>query len=718
MANEVEVKLRVTENGIEIFDDAGKKMEAFDKSVQRASGDEGGGGLKNFVKGMADAKAAYDIFSQSISQSAGLIDQVNQIGVVSLRAKAGYEALGGSADTIAKMQEATRGLVDDTLLYQEATHAMSSEAAKSADDLVQIAQIGATLGITFRGDAAQGVMDFTKAIESVGNVRSLRGLGIDVQAVRGRLEELKGTMSDADAWRLAVFEVAGNNAKKLADNLSGTGTALERVKIRFDDFIEGQSENVAKGLEAIVGWWEQLEKNPTLTLTVTLNVANAAATGGLNSINDGLTDWLNQAAKFGSAATIDGQQKFGTKMLSSPMSQDVVVAPYGGPLPRTSNQNRALHWLNDAGEQQKQDAYMQSILDAAMPNSPIQQRRRNTGLRERAEMGGDALREQYVAPFEADQKQAREAAMLRDIFKDLSDTAGDYSYKVRSALAPLQEQNRILQERKSIQSIDDAFGTTEKDGLYAEVGGGMSDAIAQRRAQMEADLEKTGRRYGKNSKKYKAAAAQLEEFDQSSKDTMDEYAIATGSATKESIRFRDQLDGANKAFAEGKISLSQYKNELLLLGEAAKAGVTSMDQLTQIQRRLNFDLRPGTKTDADKSLFDQYARGVPGTKSSAAAGDKETGPFDFVVASADKASNAAAKVGAEGARAIGTLVTSGTLVVGKFGEMTTGADTALQKILTLKQTLSMLASIQINITTTPKQSGSGSGERTSARGMR
>ena len=63
---------------------------------------------------MADAKAAYDIFSQAITQSAGLIDQINQIGVVSLRAKAGYEALGGSADTIKRMQDATRGLVDDT----------------------------------------------------------------------------------------------------------------------------------------------------------------------------------------------------------------------------------------------------------------------------------------------------------------------------------------------------------------------------------------------------------------------------------------------------------------------------------------------------------------------------------------------------------------------------------------------------------------------------
>ena len=84
---------------------------------------------------------------------------------------------------------------------------------------------------------------------------------------------------------------------KLAGNLDSTGTSLERLKIKFDDFIEGQAENVAVGLEAIVSYWTMLADNPNLTLTVTLNTANNAATSSLNSANDSLTDWLNSEAR-------------------------------------------------------------------------------------------------------------------------------------------------------------------------------------------------------------------------------------------------------------------------------------------------------------------------------------------------------------------------------------------------------------------------------------
>ena len=197
---------------------------------------------------------------------------------------------------------------------------------------------------------------------------------------------------------------------------------------------------------------------------------------------------------------------------------------------------------------------------------------------------------------------------------------------------------------------------------------------------------------------------------------MDDYAVATGAATRESIRFRDQLDAAKKAFAEGKTSLEQYKNELLLLGEAAKQGVTSMDQLTQLQRRLNLDLRPGAKTDADKSVFDQYAGGVK-TKGSAsgAAGEKETKPFDAVVASANEAANAAAKVGTQGAAAVGALAVAGVLAAGSLGQVRSQGADALEQVIRLQQELKTLASISINVTTTPRGSGR---EITPARGPR
>jgi hypothetical protein len=128
-----------------------------------------------------------------------IIEQLYRTGVESLRAKQGFEAMGGSADAIAKMQAATHGLADDTDLMAAGTLALSAGVVKSTADLTELARIGATLGVTFKGSAKEGINAFTTALDSVGNVRALRTLGIDTLAVKDRFEELKKTMTDQEA---------------------------------------------------------------------------------------------------------------------------------------------------------------------------------------------------------------------------------------------------------------------------------------------------------------------------------------------------------------------------------------------------------------------------------------------------------------------------------------------------------------------------------------
>ena len=216
------------------------------------------------------------------------------MGVESLRAKSAFEAWGGSAETITKMQDATKGLVDDTALLANATELMSANILHSQADMVEFSRIGATLGITFQGDATKGVETFANALEAVGNVRGLRALGIDVIAVKDRFEELKKTMGEASAWRTAIFEVAGNAANKLADKLDGAGTAVDRLKIRFDDAKESLGEWVAQGvdkaatsLENLEGIWNALQANPNLVLSVIYKeVTGAGESTASASIDD------------------------------------------------------------------------------------------------------------------------------------------------------------------------------------------------------------------------------------------------------------------------------------------------------------------------------------------------------------------------------------------------------------------------------------------------
>jgi hypothetical protein len=114
------------------------------------------------------------------------------------------------------MRDATKGLISDLNLSGEAAFAIASGAASSKAELADLAKDGATLGIVFGKDAAGGVDDLTRALESVGNVRSLRSLGIDAQAVKAEYDKLKDSLGDQEAWKKSVFDNANIQADKLS----------------------------------------------------------------------------------------------------------------------------------------------------------------------------------------------------------------------------------------------------------------------------------------------------------------------------------------------------------------------------------------------------------------------------------------------------------------------------------------------------------------------
>lgn len=728
MSSTIDIELRVNGEGLPKLDEATRKVHALGEAAEDAAGKGGSQGFNaltiavgQFIGGVAVELA------HALPQ---IVEQLYKMGVESLRAKQGFEAMGGSADAIAKMQAATHGLADDTDLMAAGTLALSAGVVKSTADLTELARIGATLGVTFKGSAKEGINAFTTALDSVGNVRALRTLGIDTLAVKDRFEELKKTMTDQEAWKMAVFEVAGANATKLAGNLDSAGTSLDRLAVRFEDAKESMGEWVAEGvdkaatsLSQLETIWNALQANPNLTLSI---IAQQVSEGAQKARNPGTVNpltgktWEEEA--YGNTNTSRGFHD-----TQSPLFND---GAYGPPNPNGGGWKSVWQRNNSGPPIGGDQMYWQrrNNWNDSDTSSDI------TGLRPVAgrSMGDNALRGEYVTPTDTAQKQARDLATVKSLLGDITGLAGDYNSKMLAVLAPLQAQQRLLEQRKAIQSVDDAFGL-QHDGLYAEIGSGMDEAIANRRKLEEKNAKraatyrlktprpvmdkKTGKqRIGKDGKpvtqKYgysqKAYDQYMSGFDKEAKEATDAYAIATGAATKESIKFRDQIEAAKKAYEEGKTSLSQYKNELLLLGEAAKSGTTSMDQLNQIQRRLNLDMKPGAKSDADKSLFEQYAGGVK-TKGSAsgAAGEKETKPFDAVVTSAKEAETAATKVGTAGAIAVGQLAIAGLLAATSMGNLHSQGDTALQTIVKLKTELNTLASLKINITSSTQGSGGG-----------
>jgi hypothetical protein len=795
--SDIDISIKVHDNDLSKLDAAGDKLENLGQSARKM-----GDGAEEGSKGMlalsyAAGEFIGNVALQLVRQLPEIADKLNKMGIESLRAKASFEAMGGSVDTIQKMQEATHGLVDDTALLAQGTELLSSHILSSSSDLTEFARIGATLGITFQGDATKGVETFANALEAVGNVRGLRQLGIDTLAVKAKFEELKKTMGDADAWRMAIFEIAGANADKFSGSLNGVGTAWEKLSVKVEDFVEGAGERFAQWVEDSINHVQDLQKALDDFTAAKEGAASAAVdqVGTRHGVNID-RQYNEQAAALyrtgqgGAGAYQSLVNTYGQQMADEMMRSQGSRPAMLGQIGQQSGgfQPYYARYIPNYGDmtagRNQYGMNPKAKINFDLMNEEEDDRTSSdiTGLRPVAgrSMGDNALRGEYVTPTDTAQKQARDLATVKSILGDISGIAGDYNSKMLAVLAPLQEQQRILEKRNSIQSIDDAFGLTH-DGLYSEIGSGMSGAIATRRDKVSQQLKRkigTGGTVSfesvENITKYDEAAKaerdayerslagaaptaeelykggdwkkgrmesydkthqskrkatlrkrkgkvytqkdydrDMQQFDRESKEATDAYAIATGSATKESIKMNDQLESARKNYEDGKISLTQYKNELLLLGEAAKSGATSMDDLTQIQIRLNYGLKMGVTTkgktaQSDASLYSEHAGGVKGTSSYAGNGiDNETKPFDNIVTSAKEAETAATKVGTAGAIAVGQLAIAGLLAATSMGNLHSQGDTALQTIVKLKTELNTLASLKINITSSTQGSSGG-----------
>lgn len=576
--SEVTIKFNFDTSGVRSVDDLIGKLGELDRAQVQSSSSSGGSG--SFASGLAGMVSGVQGVVGALKGAGGLIDSVNDVGVASLRSKAALDAWsGGKADEyISRMAAATKGLVDDTELMAVATKGLSTGAVQTAEDLERLARNGATLGLTFGLTAEGGVKKLESALESVGNIRSLRALGLDADDVKKRFGELQATMSREDAWRLAVMDEADEKAKKFASSLDGTGTALARFKIAASDAFETFAEKVAIGLENTLNLGiavdDLLKKRYDAASTPPASSGNnnnafsadpMEALAVINSMNNAFTliKSMNEVVANNQQIQVNNalnpnyywgqqmQELWGSitgkgSIFRSDTYSATAAADYriGGDLaPRTDREDYLLRHP-DARYQ-----YMPDYAQAAM------------------------TRDQKAT----DQSVAMEA--LRNIVHKTHDTFMDVEIAAKGIIKPFQDASdayvKDAQRRANIQSVSDAFGL-KKDGFYSEMGQGLAGGLQARRDQLETDLEK---RYGKGSKKVQQG---LDQYDQQAKIAMDQYNLATGQATRESIYFRDAQDGLLERFRTGKISMQEYTAQILAMSAAAKDGKVDINSLIDL----------------------------------------------------------------------------------------------------------------------------------------
>jgi hypothetical protein len=777
---------------------AGQGMKEVEQDTAKATS-----GFSGMVKGAADAYAGFNILSTALNKSIGLVADVNELGVASLRAKASLDAFsdGKAADYLEAMRASTKGLVSDQNLAAASSKALMLHVADGAEQMGILAKAGSALGLAVGKTATEGVDTLTLALSRVGHIQLLDNIGLDQKTIMDRFRELKAvTANEQDAWSQAVLENATSKTSKLESMFDGAGTAVDRLTAKWNNFKASASENVAVGLGAIINGVEAIDKHyreqatrtappPTaLPLTPVSNESSLKASqgykGGVNFVIDPATGGGYYEDNKGNPANPwMPVQPGGSTTPYGPGSNNKVGsgmslrgAAYNNQMP-----DAPVHsWLGDDIDQRQQ---REKAYEASMWNKV-----RSGAMQNRADATS--------AAYKATTPQAYEQAMWDKVrpgaMQDQADVKNRMYDAVEGAktLAPLvqgiaagfsgaarEAQNlasgisAAAQNAKNFQSVKDAFGLTS-GGIAGEIGAGLQSDFESYSEQMK---KKIGTRpYGtsgftpdmkafnaqqKNEsdqfrlahmmdKNYTAEHKQFT-YDQLGKKvayegsakggtswgpaytkgdyaadvekmkrTLDDYAIASGQATKESLFFRDAQEQLSKQFQGGKISFDTEAKGLIALAEAARLGKTSLEDTYSVMLKTTGIQRDSTMW---KAAFG--GRKIVGADELAEGGQlagkntvEKEDPFAATKKGANDATNATQVLGNTAGTTALKIVASGLIAAAGLGPVMSAADSASSKLAGVVSILNRIqaAAFAISVNIQTSSSGGSGGNKTSS----
>lgn len=173
-------------------------ISATDKASQTIKQTTNSLGGLNKLSGLVTGAMA----AMGVAISARAVYQLEQLGAESLRAKTSLGFLMGSAEeataTITELAEATGGEVTQAQLAAQATELLTSGLATSREEMVRIIGAAEALGDVMGMSATQSIDALSRAL-MYKTPRALRQLGINVENVKKRQEELLETQHDLTA---------------------------------------------------------------------------------------------------------------------------------------------------------------------------------------------------------------------------------------------------------------------------------------------------------------------------------------------------------------------------------------------------------------------------------------------------------------------------------------------------------------------------------------
>jgi hypothetical protein len=188
---------------------------------------------------------------------------------------------------------------------------------------------------------------------------------------------------------------------------------------------------------------------------------------------------------------------------------------------------------------------------------------------------------------------------------------------------------------------------------------------------------------------------EMAKVDREIKQGMDEYAIATGQATKESIAFRDLQASISQQVRLGAISVRDQARAYLEMTNAMKDGKVSMEEFYDLQYKVGTpdqkkQVAVYRKRMADEERFEGKAKTGPEVD--------ESNPYSGVAKSADTARTSTEALGTAAMSAATLIIDSGSRAAAGLTPTITATQKAQGEIRILQGLLSgMVGALSINI---------------------
>lgn len=243
-----------------------KELQKVDRDADEASrsmnklgreAGEAGGRLKKLSSDGREIKASFDTMTGAVTGAVTAfaamevvqeIKRFHELGDAVNDAAMRFTQLGGSWNTLLAGREATRGLVSDMELFNQASDLVSTGIVQTTSDATAFMGVAGDLALFVGGDMTTAIQDFTEAMNT-GRVTGLAKYGIDLQRVRQLAEEFGGGM---EGMRRAILTVAGDMRDKnlpaiedMVDNSAVIETKWQNIQQIIGIGVNNAVENVA-----------------------------------------------------------------------------------------------------------------------------------------------------------------------------------------------------------------------------------------------------------------------------------------------------------------------------------------------------------------------------------------------------------------------------------------------------------------------------------------